>query len=990
MPSYSKINKVIQNKLNSKRKILSRQGSSAIYSPSDQNSKREHQKNIIKTPYIIMVSTDKLQDNEVNKIGDDDFFMLSNQEYSKDNIENISVGTNLYNARNLNSEDKVQYRPAPGIKDLTSEFISTNNTQFNRQVTVNFICYSLADLEELNERFMSLERKIYVQWGWATDEKIQPLIKPSGKIDYSGSDPENKKSEITKLQEEVITRGQGDFDAVIGFVKQISFSLREDGGFDCTTELLAQGVNIMDTPVEQGGEGNQDVISKGLQYGNYSAQFGSFINEVNNLQNDAVEIVGVATERNIYEGKFSAESVETTTDDNEKIKNVLFKNVSQEGKSFVYNENFILTKTYKQTASSFNPNLDIVNNRFSGDYLDAGRYMSRGDLSFNEYSKQYIKPTLDPNECWVRWGWFEDNLLNKYFALYDHTNEPVSYYRSIEEIGTLKKALEGEVKVITTRETYNEDTNTFEQVNELKTKTETITKDFESIQVPNKNEFVTTDIKQFLFPGQFSLTNNELLFGVSKKIAEAQNKVNNLQKERANIIKDKGVISYKAQEQILLNELKNAEQEGVDLRIYESIENLKTKISDSGFSLENLDEITEKGFDKYLFLYELEQIMKDEDVIKPFRNSNISLVQQPSGYLRNIFINIGNLQSIFGEANATTLGETMNILFSSLAGNTVNEIDLITRYNTENGDGRYGAEVRKPTDDPNYPANYDKDSAKGDIYEFPVHQQDSIVLSQEIATDLTNTQMQVLMSKNLSAKVKKQLDKKGISSEHVVNFTETNARGNKVPKSEYEKSAGLQPAFVKYGLKYGNPFGANEDWPIKLWANNIEKGDDSGKELIDDKTIKQNIERANSQTEKDLELASSKFSELPIQYTIDGKLKSDAFKNMTDKLQVEVEEQTDEDGNTKIVTFPKVSDFGLIGLTTTLTLTGIAGIYPSNVFTTTYLPTKFKTNDIGGSSNGKANSSCHFWTTGVTQNCSAESWTTQLDARMAWRFLKDE
>ena len=914
------------------------------------------------------MSTDKLQDREDNKIGNDDFFMLSNQEYSKndsnqsiENNLNIKAGTDLYNARNLKGKTKVPYRPAPGIKDLTSEFVSTNNTQFNRQVTVNFTCYSLADLEELNERFMSLERKVYVQWGWATDEKITPLMKPNGKIDYSGSDPENKKSEITRLQEEVITKGQGDFDAVIGFVKQISFSLREDGGFDCTTELLAQGINIMDTPLQQGGDGNQDVISKGLQYGNYSAQFGSFINEVNNLQNNAVEIVGVETERNIYQGKFSVESVETTTDDNEKIKEVQFKNVTREGKSFVYDENFILTKTYKQTASTFNPELDAVNNRFSGNYIDAGKFASRGDLSFNEYSKQYIKPTLDPNECWVRWGWFEDNLLNKYFALYDHTNEPVSYYRSIQDTG---------------RVFDEETTDTIFQLGE---------KDFESIQVPNKREFVTTNIKEFLFPGQFSLTDNELLFGVSKKIAEAQDKVNNLQKEQANIIKDKGVISYKAQEKQLLEELEQAEQEGIDLRIYESIENLKAKISESGFSLENLDEITEKGFDKYLFLYELEQIMKDEDVIKPFRNPSIVT---ELGYLRNIFINIGNLQSIFGEGNTTTLGETMNILFSSLAGNTINEIDLITRYNTENGDGRYGAETRKPTEAPEYPVKYDKDSAKGDIYEFPVHQQDSIVLSQEISTDLTNTQMQVLMSKNLSAQIKKQLDKKGISPEHVVNFTETNAQGNKVPKSKYQKSVGLQPAFVKYGLGYGNQRGADEDWPIKFWGGF--GGDDSGKELENDTIIKQTIERANSQTEKDLELASSKFSELPIAYTIDGKLKSEAFKNMTDKLQIEVEEKTDEDGNTKVVTFPKVSDFGLIGLTTTLTLTGIAGIYPSNVFTTTYLPTKFKINDVGGSSNGEANSSCHFWTTGVTQNCSAESWTTQLEARMAWRFLKDE
>ena len=140
MSSYSKINKVIQNKLNSKRKILSRQGSSDIYSPSDENSKKQHQQNIIKTPYIIMVSTDKLQDKEDNKIGDDDFFMLSNQEYSGNNL-NIKVGTDLYKARSPEGKTKVPYRPAPGIKDLTSEFTSTNNTQFNRKVTVNFTCY---------------------------------------------------------------------------------------------------------------------------------------------------------------------------------------------------------------------------------------------------------------------------------------------------------------------------------------------------------------------------------------------------------------------------------------------------------------------------------------------------------------------------------------------------------------------------------------------------------------------------------------------------------------------------------------------------------------------------------------------------------------------------------------------------------------------------------------------------------------------------------
>ena len=856
---------------------------------------------------------------------------------------------------------------------------------------------------------MSLERKVYVQWGWATDGKIEPLIDNNGKVIYTGLDPNDSKTEITRLQEEVIKQGQGDFDAVIGFVHNISFSLREDGGFDCTTELLAQGINIMDTPLQQGGEGNQDVINKGLQYGNYSAQFGSFLQEVNDLQNDAVEKVGVKNEINIYKGKFSAESVVTTEDENQNITDVTFTNVNREAKSFIYNENFILTKTYKQTAPELTPSLDYVDKRFALDE-NLGIQLTKNirSLSFSDRMTSYqAKPeiSLDPNECWVRWGWFEDNLLNKYFALYDHTNEPVSYYRSIEVADGL---IDNEKFDITYDEEYyagpvkyNKDgikvsggyetrkrTDTISLREEASKKTNPI-RNFESIKVNNQKDFITTDIKEFLFPGKFTIeptVDEEKMKTLTEKVEELQKNIREkISKDKESFYKNRDVEN--SEEYKLLKELQEANKElsGLKLGEFENIKSLKNKISKSGFSLRDLDEITETGFDKYLFLYELEQIMKDAS-IKKFGVEG----EDQSGYLRNIFINIGHLQSIFGEGNATTLGETMNILFSSLAGNTVNEIDLITRYDSENGNGRYGAEPRKPGESPSYPVSYDKDSAKGDIYEFPVHQQDSIVLSQEISTDLTNTQMQVLMSKNLSAQIKKQLDKKGISPEHVVNFTETNAQGNKVSKSEYEKSAGLQPAFVKYGLNYGNPLGANPDVPIEYWVKSVPKDDGSGKRQIDNTKIKQNIEKANSQTEKDLEEASNRFLELPITYTIDGKLKSDAFKNMTDKLQVEVKEQIDEDGNKKVVTFPKVSDFGLIGLTTTLTLTGIAGIYPSNVFTTTYLPTKFKTNDVGGSSNGEANSSCHFWTTGVTQNCSAESWTTQLEARMAWRFLKDE
>lgn len=1001
MSNYSKINPVIQFKLNEKRRILNRQGSSDIFSPSDKDSRKQYQQNVIKTPYIIMVSTDKLQDEESDKLGDNDFFMLSNQEYSKNN-ENINTGTNLYKARSLEGKTKVPHRPAPGIKDLTSEFTSTNNTAFNRQVTVNFTCYSLADLEELNERFMSLGRKVYVQWGWATDKKIEPLIDNNGKVIYTGVDPNDSKTEITRLQEEVITQGQGDFDAVIGFVKNISFSLREDGGFDCTTELLAQGINILDTQVDVDSQENTQVSKDSLSYG--GTQFSGFLDEINNLHKSALDKIQVKKKKEIYRGKISAESF----DIDEKYKgdgsSVRFQNLTAQSKGFIYGKNFIVTKTLNTTAEEFNPVVGYSGQQFElkdgpSDTVrlsaDAGRG-GKSVLDFNtNWDTRKRNPLIDPNECWVRWGWFEDNLLNRYFALFEdiaaghHLPRAISYYRSITPTGLYRKK-ERKFNYDTNRYEISETDSTEKEYTDRTTplfgkKTKSgagvtnikdiskgsgnetqYIKDFESKKVKIDENFITTNIREFLFPGRFS---------VLPDISSLEEKYNKIKEKRNNKTteNDRGVEGseeYKLnQEYLEINRQYRLAQQQIEN--FENIEELKEQIKTSGISTTDLDQITDTGFDKYVFLYELEQILKDNNLIEQFNVSDsVDENKEQSGYLRNIFINIGHLQSIFKEGGLTTLGETMNVLFKSLSANTLNEINLTNSANLDIP-GVYTATERTPTDDPDYGVRYNRDVSDGFLYEFPVHQQDSIVLSQEISTDLTNTQMQVLMAKNLSSKIKEQIDKKRISLEHHNNFDETSLDGTIPTKSTRKKPTNLLPAFVKYGLGFQNPFGADPDYPINAWPKSNYSGAPEGN--INKENIKEDKINQESQTEKDLELASSTFKELPIPYTIDGKLKGEFYDDLSKKLNLVIKEVKNETtGEIETITEPKVSDYGLIGLTTTLTLTGIAGIYPSNVFTTSYLPRKFKER-------------AHFWTFSVSQNCSSETWTTQLDGRVNWR-----
>ena len=97
---------------------------------------------------------------------------------------------------------------------------------------------------------------------------------------------------------------------------------------------------------------------------------------------------------------------------------------------------------------------------------------------------------------------------------------------------------------------------------------------------------------------------------------------------------------------------------------------------------------------------------------------------------------------------------------------------------------------------------------------------------------------------------------------------------------------------------------------------------------------------------------------------------------MKQQIKFEKVEVQKEQGKKTFIVRPNLSNYGLLGLTNTLKITGIAGIYPSNIFTTNYLPTKFKEN-------------AHFYATGVSQDIDESTWTTTKEGRFAWRY-RDE
>jgi len=60
----------------------------------------------------------------------------------------------------------------------------------------------------------------------------------------------------TKIKERIVELG-GNYDAMAGIISNWEWSLRDDGGFDCTTKIVSRGVNILDGDIS-GNETSRD------------------------------------------------------------------------------------------------------------------------------------------------------------------------------------------------------------------------------------------------------------------------------------------------------------------------------------------------------------------------------------------------------------------------------------------------------------------------------------------------------------------------------------------------------------------------------------------------------------------------------------------------------------------------------------------------------------------------------------------------------------
>ena len=157
----------------------------------------------------------------------------------------------VFNPNNLNATYDKQtplgeqhqrgLRPMPGINSIDIRSKSAYGSL--REIVVKFQCWDIKQLEDLELLYMRPGYTVLVEWGWtpylqSNDAGDQiDIIYNTQTFDIIKQTP--TKEDIWKeLFNKSKTTG-GNYDAMFGYVKNYSWSAREDGGYDCSTTIIS-------------------------------------------------------------------------------------------------------------------------------------------------------------------------------------------------------------------------------------------------------------------------------------------------------------------------------------------------------------------------------------------------------------------------------------------------------------------------------------------------------------------------------------------------------------------------------------------------------------------------------------------------------------------------------------------------------------------------------------------------------------------------------
>jgi len=345
-------------------------------------------------------------------------------------------------------------RPIPGIKSIDVQF--KGGVRALRQATISWTCWSFEDLDRLMPHFLSHGKTVALEWGWVYNKnqfsQLDTLIKSDGAIDENGF--KNYRNNINK--------SKGDFDFMNGVIKNFEYTSRDDGGFDCKTDIVSTGVSILNGNSVSGNSANRLKL--------YDIRESDTPNEIlrklNEIKDDDEKLKQIFFDSDlsfsIFMTRFDRwllnlvadpfkEGMTLSTGEQVELTEVAKKLVGYEEKKSPLNSKEM--GTYKYVKNSF-----IVDRT-----IDKGDPETEDDMANWKY------------DGWVRWGWFEDNVLNKFCAMISKDSNLI-----LNEFRSVNRIIENDIPI----------------------------DKFESVKIKNHKFLESTNLQRYILPGQFEVGDN--------------------------------------------------------------------------------------------------------------------------------------------------------------------------------------------------------------------------------------------------------------------------------------------------------------------------------------------------------------------------------------------------------------------------------------------------------------------------------------------------
>lgn len=128
-----------------------------------------------------------------------------------------------------------RFRPLPGVTSVTVEF--AGSMKAIRNASISWTCFSFEDISRLTPHFLAHGKPVVLEWGWSSTKDMSD-------VSFMDIDKISDGSAYKSIQQK-IWDNEGKYDAMAGLIKNFEWKTREDGGFDCTTEITSLGVNTL-------------------------------------------------------------------------------------------------------------------------------------------------------------------------------------------------------------------------------------------------------------------------------------------------------------------------------------------------------------------------------------------------------------------------------------------------------------------------------------------------------------------------------------------------------------------------------------------------------------------------------------------------------------------------------------------------------------------------------------------------------------------------